>query len=227
RGNRSGDGVLYVVDGVPNAPYNPADIESVTVLKDAASSAIYGAYAGSGGVIVITTKKARAGEVRVDVNAWNGVQQAWRTPAVLSAEDSNRLCKAASTTAGRIPPPVYGPAQFAFGNVTRTDWVDEIFRSGRMQHYDVTLSGGTESLNALASLAYDDVEGTLLNTWNKNLTARLNLGFKINKWVSLNQSLLYGYSNGQSEIGSGHTGAVFSAMAYPRFNEMYEYDDLG
>lgn len=227
RGNRSGDGVLYVVDGVPNAPYNPADIESVTVLKDAASSAIYGAYAGSGGVIVITTKKARAGEVRVDVNAWNGVQQAWRTPEVLSAEDFNRLWKDASTAAGRNLPPVYDPAQFSYGNVTRTDWVDEIFRSGRMQHYDVTLSGGTESLNALASLAYDDVEGTLLNTWNKNLTARLNLGFKINKWVSLNQSLLYGYSNGQSEIGSGHTGAVFSAMAYPRFNEMYEYDDLG
>jgi len=227
RGNRSGDGVLYVVDGVPNAPYNPADIESVTVLKDAASSAIYGAYAGSGGVIVITTKKARSGDIRIDANVWNGIQQAWRTPDVLTAEDFNRLWKDASAAAGRNIPAAYDPAQFPYGNVTRTDWVDEIFRSGRMQHYDLTISGGTESLNALASLAYDDVEGTLLNTWNKNLTARLNLGFKINRWVSLNQSLLYGYSNGQSEIGAGHTGAVFSAMAYPRFNEMYEYDDLG
>ncbi|WP_262245054.1 SusC/RagA family TonB-linked outer membrane protein [Parapedobacter soli] len=227
RGNRAGDGVLYVVDGVPNAPFNPADIETVTVLKDAASSAIYGAYAGSGGVIVITTKKARAGTLRVDANAWNGVQQAWRTPEVLTAEDFNRVWKDASAAAGRSVPATYDPDQFPYGNVTRTDWVDEIFRSGRMQHYDVTISGGSESLNALASLAYDDVDGTLLNTWNKNLTARLNLGFKFNNWVSLNQSLLYGYSNGQSEIGSGHTGAVFSAMAYPRFNEMYEYDDLG
>src|SRR5690606_17549633 len=95
------------------------------------------------------------------------------------------------------------------------------------QHYDVTISGGTEMLSALASLAYDDVEGTLLNTWNKNLTARLNLGFKFNEWVSLNQNLLYGYSNGQSNIGGGHTGVVFSAMAYPRFNEVYEYDENG
>ncbi len=227
RGNRGGDGVLYVVDGVPNAPFNPADIESVTVLKDAASSAIYGAYAGSGGVIVITTKRARAGEVRIDANVWHGVQQAWRTPEVLTAEDFNRLWKDASAAANRNLPAVYDPAQFPYGNVTRTDWVDEIFRSGRMQHYDVTISGGSESLSALASLAYDNVDGTLLNTWNKNLTARLNIGFKINKWANLNQSLLYGYNNGQSNIGAGHTGAVFSAMAYPRFNEPYEYDELG
>lgn len=227
RGNRNGDGVLYVVDGVPNAPFNPADIESVTVLKDAASSAIYGAYAGSGGVVVITTRKARAGATRIDANLWNGVQQAWRTPEVLTAEDFNRVWKDATDAAGRNLPPVYDPAQFPYGNVTRTDWIDEIFRSGRMQHYDMTISGGTESMNVLASLAYDDVEGTLLNTWNKNLTARLNVGFNFNKWVSLNQSLLYGYRNGQSEIGAGHTGAVFSAMAYPRFNEVYEYDEVG
>ncbi|MGV3763533.1 SusC/RagA family TonB-linked outer membrane protein [Parapedobacter sp.] len=227
RGNRGGDGVLYIVDGVPNAPFNPADIETVTVLKDAASSAVYGAYAGSGGVIVITTKRAKAGAIRVDANVWNGMQAAWKTPEVLTAEDFNRVWKDASVAADRNLPLVYDPEQFPYGNETRTDWVDEIFRTGKVQHYDVTISGGSESINALASLAYDDTEGTLLNTWSKNLTARLNLGFKFNKWASLNQNLLYGYSNGQSNIGSGHTGAVFSAMAYPRFNEMYEYDDQG
>ncbi len=227
RGNRGGDGVLYIVDGVPNAPFNPADIETVTVLKDAASSAIYGAYAGSGGVVVITTKQAKSGALRIDANVWNGVQQAWRLPEVLTAEEFNRVWKDASAAAGRNLPATYDPEQFPYGNVTRTDWIDEIFRSGRLQHYDITISGGSESLNALASLTYDDVDGTLLNTWSKNLTARLNLGFKFNRWVSLNQNLLYGYNNGQSSIGSGHTGAVFSAMAYPRFNELYEYDDAG
>lgn len=227
RGNRDGDGVLYIVDGVPNAPFNPADIETVTVLKDAASSAVYGAYAGSGGVVVITTKQARAGTVRIDANVWNGVQQAWKLPKVLTAEEFNSVWGDASSATGRNLPATYDPSKFPYGNVTRTDWVDEIFRAGRMQHYDVTISGGSETLNALASVAYDEVDGTLLNTWNKNLTARLNVGFKVNQWVSLNQNLLYGYDNGQSNIGAGHTGAVFSAMAYPRFNEMYEYDEAG
>src|SRR5690606_33961403 len=139
RGNRGGDGVLYIVDGVPNAPFNAADIESVTVLKDAASSAIYGAYAGSGGVIVITTKQAKAGAIRIDANLWNGMQTAWRTPEVLTAEDFNKVWKDASPAADRNLPVVYDPVQFPYGNETRTDWVDEIFRTGHMQHYDVTI----------------------------------------------------------------------------------------
>lgn len=64
----SGDGVLVVVDGVPNAPYMMEDVETITVLKDAASAAIYGASVGSSGVILITTKKAQSGKLRVDVN---------------------------------------------------------------------------------------------------------------------------------------------------------------
>lgn len=111
RGNRGGDGVLYIVDGVPNAPFNPADIETVTVLKDAASSAVYGAYAGSGGVVVITTKQAKAGAVRIDANAWNGVQQAWRLPDVLTAEQFNNVWKDASVAAGREVPATYDPAK--------------------------------------------------------------------------------------------------------------------
>lgn len=76
----SGDGVLVVVDGVPNAPYSVEDVETVTVLKDAASAAIYGASVGSSGVILITTRKAEAGKMRVNVNAAIGVQKAMNLP---------------------------------------------------------------------------------------------------------------------------------------------------
>ncbi|MBS5979290.1 MAG: carboxypeptidase-like regulatory domain-containing protein, partial [Dysgonomonas mossii] len=87
----SGDGILYVVDGVPNAPFNMADVESVTVLKDAASAAIYGASVGSGGVIIITTKQAQAGKAKVSLNIYQGIQNVSKIPDVLSAEQYNQV----------------------------------------------------------------------------------------------------------------------------------------
>jgi TonB-dependent SusC/RagA subfamily outer membrane receptor len=85
-GSRDGDDILWIVDGVPNAPYNTEDVETITVLKDAASAAIYGAQVGSGGVIVITTKQAQAGKVKVDVNMSQGFKSVWRLPEVVTAE---------------------------------------------------------------------------------------------------------------------------------------------
>lgn len=231
KGNKDGDAVLYVVDGVPGAPFNAADIETITILKDAASAAIYGAHAGSGGVIVITTKQAKEGKISVKANAWLGLQEAWKLPKVLTAEEFNRVWKQASDDAvqdkNKVVPAAYDPQRFPYGNVTRTDWIDEIFRVGKLQHYDLTLSGGSKELKALASISYDNVEGTLINTYSQNLTTRLNVDFALNKWVSLRQKLTYEYGNGKSDIGSGHTGTVFTAMAYPRYATVYEQNEDG
>ncbi len=227
KGNKAGDAVLVVVDGVPGAPYNPADVETITVLKDASSAAIYGAFAGSGGVVLITTKQAKTGKLMVEANAWNGTQQAWRLPQVLTAEQFNQVWKDASEEAGTNVPQTYNPALFPYGNVTRTDWVKEIFRTGRLQHYDVTVRGGTDAIKTLASVSYDDVEGTLRNTYNRKLTSRLNVDFALAPWLEIGQHILYDYSKGQSAVGDGHTGTIFGAMAYPRFNELYETDADG
>ncbi|MCF1713750.1 TonB-dependent receptor [Flavihumibacter sp. RY-1] len=227
KGNKNGDAVLIVVDGVPGAPYNPADIETITVLKDASSAAIYGAFAGSGGVVLITTKQAKAGKMTIEANVWNGTQQAWRTPKVLTAEQFNMVWKDASTAAGRTVPKTYDPITFPYGNVTRTDWVDEIFRTGRMQHYDLTIRGGTNTIKALASVSYDDVQGTLINTYNKKLTTRLNVDFNLAKWIEIGQHVLYDFNKGQSAIGDGHTGTIFGAMAYPRFSTVREFGPDG
>lgn len=227
KGNKNGDAVLFVVDGVPGAPFNPADVETVTVLKDASSAAIYGALAGSGGVILITTKQASQGKVSVDVNAWNGRQQAWRLPKVLTAEEFNKVWKDASDAAGKTVPKAYNPILFPYGNVTRTDWLDAIFRTGNLQHYDVTVRGGNQDVKSLASVSYDNTQGTLITTYAKKLTTRMGVDFKLNKWVSVSQNLLYDYSNGKSSVGDGHTGSIFGAMAYPRFSTVYEYDDAG
>ena len=227
RGNRNGDAVLFVVDGVPGAPYNPADVESVTVLKDASSAAIYGAFAGSGGVILITTKQAKVGKISVDASAWTGYQDAWRLPKVLTAEQYNTAVKTAYTAAGKTVPKTYDPAQYPDGNITRTDWIDEIFRTGKVQHYDVNISGGSNELKTLASFSYDRKEGTIITSYAEKLTARMQTNFTVNKWLSLGQTLLYDYSNGRGGVGDGHTGTIFGAMAYPRFATVYENDADG
>ena len=87
----SGDGVLVVVDGVPNAPYMVEDVESITVLKDAASAAIYGASVGSSGVILITTKKAQSGQIRVSANVSLGFEKVSNLPTMLTAEQYNSV----------------------------------------------------------------------------------------------------------------------------------------
>lgn len=227
KGNKNGDAVLIVVDGVPNAPYNTADIESVTVLKDAASSAIYGAFAGSGGVILITTKQANEGKLTIDANVWSGVQEAWRLPEVLTSEQFNMVWKDASVAAGKTVPTTYNPLLFPYGNVTRTDWTDAIFRPGKMNHYDLTLSGGSKTVKALGSVSYDKTEGTLITTHAEKLTSRLNLELALADWATLKQSTVYDYTNGKSSVGDGHTGTIFTAMAYPRFSTVYEYDESG
>ena len=85
-GPTSGDGVLVVVDGVPGAPYMAEDIETITILKDAASAAIYGASVGSSGVILITTRQAQAGKARVNVNVSVGFERSMNLPTMLNAQ---------------------------------------------------------------------------------------------------------------------------------------------
>ncbi|MDR1090784.1 MAG: SusC/RagA family TonB-linked outer membrane protein [Prevotella sp.] len=225
KGNRNGDQILYVVDGVMGAPYNPADVESITILKDAASASIYGSYAGAGGVVLITTKQAAAGKAKIDANAWWGVQKAWRLPEVLTASEFNQVWKDVTTAKGRDLPNAYNPLIFPYGDITRTDWLDEVFRTGNMQHYDFTVRGGTEALKALASVSYTDTEGTIITTYRKNLNLRLNVDFQVTKWAKLSQRLTYDYTNGKGGIGGGHTGAIFNAMAYPRSATVFEYEN--
>lgn len=125
----SGDGVLVVVDGVPNAPYMMEDVETITVLKDAASAAIYGASVGSSGVILITTKKAQSGKLRVDVNVSLGFEKVTNLPKMLTAEQYNEVwAKTVEKNPGSQLPSASNPEVYPWGNVTRTDWLDEIFR---------------------------------------------------------------------------------------------------
>lgn len=224
----SGDGVLIVVDGVPNAPYMVEDVESITVLKDAASAAIYGASVGSSGVILITTKKAEKGSLRVNANVSWGFEKVSNLPKMLSAEQYNQVwAKAVENNPGDALPTAANPEVYPWGNVTRTDWLDEIFRTGFTQHYAASLSGGTEKMQSIFSLSYDKKDGVLLNTYSESFNGKLQTDFQVAKWLKISERASFVVSNGQGNVDTSHEGPIMAALWYPRSATVYEMNEDG
>ena len=224
----SGDGVLVVVDGVPNAPYMVEDVESITVLKDAASAAIYGASVGSSGVILITTKKAQSGQIRVSANVSLGFEKVSNLPTMLTAEQYNSVwAKAVESNPGSQLPSAADPSVYPWGNVTRTDWLDEIFQTGFTQHYAASISGGTEKVQSIFSLSYDKKEGVLLNTWSESFNGKLQTDFKLAKWLKISERASFVVSNGQGNVDTSHQGPIMGAVWYPRSATVYEMNEDG
>ena len=134
-----------LIDGVEGSldMLNPNDIESVSVLKDAASAAIYGASVGSAGVVLITTKKAESGKLRVSANVSYGLEQVSKLPEMLTAQQyCDVWAKVAENNPGTTIPTLADPTQYEWANITHTDWLDEIFRMGSKQHDALSVSGG-------------------------------------------------------------------------------------
>jgi TonB-linked SusC/RagA family outer membrane protein len=227
-GSRHGDRPLFVVDGVQGAPFNSEDVVAVTVLKDAASAAIYGTNVGSGGVILITTKKAAAGKAVVTFRANYGLQSAWRKPRMLTAEEYVKVRTDAANVDGMAVPSGIDPNIYPYGQVTHTNWIDEIFRMGNVQRYAVTINGGSEQLKAYASAEYNKLEGTLINTFFEDFGAKLHVDFKVNDRITLSERVNFTYQNGQGGLfNSGHTGVIASAMFMPPSANVYDKDING
>lgn len=223
----SGDAVMYVVDGVPGAPFNMEDVETISVLKDAASAAIYGASVGSGGVVVVTTKQAKAGKARVSFNISRSFKNAWRLPKALTSEQYNKVWADAVSLYGGTLPNEANPEKFPYGAVTRTDWLDEIFRTGSLEHYALSLSGGSEAIKAFASFSYDKDQGILENTFSRKFGAKMNVDFQVAKWLKIGERVTYQYQNGQGDLLTGHEGVLPLAIFFPRSATVYDYDQEG
>jgi len=220
-----GDKPLWVVDGVPGAPFNSQEVESITVLKDAASAAIYGANVGSGGVIIVTTKQAAEGKVSIEANYTRGIQQAWRTPEALNAPQFNDIKNLAADNAGTPRNDAYNASVYPYGNTTRTNWVDEIFRTGSVERFSVIMSGGSDKVKALAAFETTNNQGILLNTQQKTLGGRVNLDFKLSDHVKVSQWVRAKRSQGNSALtAEGYTGAIISAIYMPPSASVYNED---
>ena len=225
KGSAGTENVLYVVDGVPGAPYNPADVVSITILKDAASAAIYGAFSGSAGVILITTRQASQGGPSVEYTAFAGAKTAWKLPQSLTADKTAEVANLAAKNAGQAPLDGWDPTKNPYDMVTRTDWVHSIFRTGLVQRHNIAVNAGTDKFSLLFEGRYEENEGTLLNTYNKNISGRLNAFYQFSPKIKFKQDVFVNNNDSRgTATESGYDGTILSAIYMPRSATVY-YDD--
>lgn len=219
----AGSDPLYVVDGIPInsgdltrntttanalAGINPNDIESVTVLKDAASSSIYGSRAANG-VILITTKKGKAGRTKVRFDTEIGVADiAYLSDAnrPLNTAEWRELTAEGLVNGGRAADMTTALAtvdqNFRTNSGVDTDWLKEVTRVGTQQQYNLSLSGGNEKTQFYFSGGYFKQEGTVIQSLFDRFTGNLNLTNKITDKLTLKANLMLS-STGQKGPGNG------------------------
>ncbi|MCE8589301.1 TonB-dependent receptor [Bacteroides fragilis] len=223
QGSQNGDNVLWVVDGVPGAPIaSMSDIESIVVLKDAASAAIYGAQSGAGGVILVTTQKAKAGIPTLSYEGTYGIRQATNLPEPLNAEEELEMRKRSYANANVTLPDGWNIEKNPWIGTTRTNWMDEIFRTAFYQRHNIALNVGTDNYSSRLSFSFDNDEGVLINTYNKNYAIRYNGKFDLNKWVSISEDLVWKNTENRSkDTNDAYTGPVLSAIYMPASATVY------
>ncbi|WP_114749125.1 SusC/RagA family TonB-linked outer membrane protein [Pleomorphovibrio marinus] len=213
-GTFSDESPLYVVDGMPyyGGRINPNDIESMVVLKDAAAAAIYGAQAASG-VIVITTKSGKTGAPRVNLDVYQGWQSAYQLPEALNAEEYAAAYRRAAEHAGANPNPAHDPNQNPWSQTTRTNWMDEIFRTGAITNLNFQISGGSERGRYSTSIGYHNREGLLQNTHYELFSGRLKGEYDITDKFRVGQNIYFNHSTERGiNTSSSYSGAIINAI---------------
>ncbi len=189
---------LYIVDGIPiggGIDYlNQSDIESIEVVKDAASAAIYGARAANG-VILVTTKKGANGRTSLQYNNYFGFQNPWRRLNLLGAKDYATLMNESSVNGG-------GGILFpdAASLTGGTDWQDAVFeKNAPIQNHELSLSTGSERSQYFASFGYFDQSGivTSASSHFRRYSVRFNSTHKVTSWLTMGNSLGYSRNAGR------------------------------
>lgn len=193
RGTRSltaNNGPLFIVDGVQYSniqDINPNDIESMDVLKDASSTAIYGSR-GANGVIILTTKKGLTGKPTVSFNSYAGLSQVSRYPNVMNLEQWRTLKREASRTTGRWSSPADDSKIFSAAEISAMeknqflDYQDLLIHDGQQQDYQLGINAGNENTKVYFSLDYLNEKGIFKMDWSNRYNARLNLDQKVGKF---------------------------------------------
>ena len=229
QGSKSTESVLWVIDGVPGAPLNSvSDIESVVVLKDAASAAIYGASSGAGGVILITTKKAEKG-VSVTYDGLVGIREAAKLPQSLDALQQREMRIQSYTNAGFSIPEGWDLEKNPWAGVTRTNWVDEVFRTALYHRHNVVVNAGTDKIKNRVSLKYLDEDGVLVSTFKKSTGFNYRGEYQIDKWIKVTEDFNYTISNSrdQSNSNSGYGGVIANAIYRSQSASFWNYKGTG
>jgi TonB-linked SusC/RagA family outer membrane protein len=203
----------------PLAMLNPNDIASIDVLKDAAATAIYGSR-GANGVIIITTKKGKAGQAKVNYDGWVGLQEQGKFLKVDDLQQYAELQNVLATDFGEQPreefadPSLLGPG---------TNWQKAIFRTAVEQSHDVSVSGATDKSDYYISAGYFKQDGTVLGYNFDRYTLRSVVNSQANNWLKLGSTI--GLSRSDENVGLGsNTGIIYSALLAAPDQSVYNAD---
>ncbi len=208
---------LYVVDGMPVGSIegiDPNSIQSVSILKDASSAAIYGSRAANGVLLITTKKGSRSGDITVNVDVSKGVQQAWKSLDLMNRDEymdfAEEYIMNSPDPKKRVLParfsnmsdPVYPGATQTFAD-TDTDWQDVMFRSGQISKVNVDLTGGNDKFRFFTSYGYNEQEGIMVGTDYKRHSVAFNAEYKVNKFLTIGENITgsYGIRNNEKQSG--------------------------
>ena len=217
----AGNDPLYVIDGVPLdnggggvqggrnplSAINQNDIESVTVLKDASATAIYGSRA-SNGVIIITTKKGKAGDMKVNYNGNFSVGEVTKYVDVLNASQFTDFVMANGSL-----------AQQGFLGTSNTDWQKEIYRTALSTDHNVSFSGGVDNINYRASVGYSDLNGILKEDNFQRVTLNANL---LGKFFDNHLKIDFTNKTSTNKNNYSERGAIGAAVSFDPTQKIYE-----
>lgn len=208
---------LYVVDGIQGTKnlfntLNPQDIESITILKDASSTAIYGSAAANG-VVIITTKKGKTGPPRVSFTSQWGVARAWKQLHLLNAAQYVDALKDLAATKNTVLPAKFNTAAVLQDS---TDWQDAIFRNAMVSQNDLNISGGGEKVNYSVSATYINQQAILTDATNRRFQARVGIEETLGRF-RFTQNIIF-----RQYVGKGNYANIINAIQYAPYKPILD-----
>ncbi len=217
---------LYIIDGVPTDNINcinPSDIESMQVLKDAASASIYGSRAANG-VVIITTKQGKGDRMAININYAASAQTIAKRYDMLSAEQWGQAYWAASRNSNIKPSHVlYGSGetpvlqQYVAGDpnypTTNTDWQDQVYHTAWTNNLTASISNSSEKGSVMLSLNYINQGGNIRDTFYERYSARVNSRYDFNKYITVGENLVVARWSNRGMDVAGDRGIPFTAMS--------------
>lgn len=228
----------FIVDGINHL--NPNDIENVEILKDAASSAVYGARAANG-VVVITTKSAKKDKTSITFDSYTGISSPWKTIPVMGAEQyaltldyvdglsnysaEGKLNYTKNQTSGEL---YYDPAKFyqldTIRNNSPANWWDAVTQTGFKQQYNLSVSGGSGKNKYMISSSLFDEKGIVKSAGYKRFNTRMNLNSQLFKWLNLTANMVY-TNEVRNIVPEGNSSILKRALFQSPL--VYTYDSKG
>ncbi|WP_315821564.1 SusC/RagA family TonB-linked outer membrane protein [Paraflavitalea speifideaquila] len=213
---------LYVIDGIQSDAnvfnsLSPYDIQDITVLKDAASVAIYGAQ-GANGVVMITTRRPKNRKAQVSYDGYVGATRPWKSFDLMDAAQYVGIVKEWFANSGATMP---GNLNSPDVLVTRTDWQDVMFRTGKLQEHHLNIGGSTENMHYTVSAGYTKQSGQVVGSDFQRMNLRVNLEEKAGKRFKFGQQLSTRY-----RVSRGVSASLVNGLRMPPYIPVYDASNL-